>query len=138
MLNRNKLQKLALIRLEEAQILLNNRQFSGSYYLSGYAIECALKACIAKNVKQFDFPDKKIVNQSYSHDLLNLLGVAGLKSRKEADELLNPEFSANWEMVEKWDETSRYKVVLEDSAQELNKAISEKNNGVLVWIQQYW
>lgn len=34
--------------------------YDGAYYLSGYAVEWALKACIAKNVKRYDFPDRKM------------------------------------------------------------------------------
>lgn len=47
-MNRLDLQNLALARLEEVEVLLNNHKYSGAYYLSGYVIECALKACIAK------------------------------------------------------------------------------------------
>jgi hypothetical protein len=41
----------------------------GAYYLAGYAVECALKACIAKETKRYEFPDKKRVDSSYSHNL---------------------------------------------------------------------
>lgn len=47
-MNRGELQELALIRLQDAKVLLDNHCFDGAFYLSGYTIECALKACIAK------------------------------------------------------------------------------------------
>ena len=50
-MNRADFQKLAEIRLEEAATLLNAGKFDGAYYLSGYAVECGLKACIAKQTK---------------------------------------------------------------------------------------
>ncbi len=33
--------------------------WEGTYYLAGYAVECALKACIAKQIIAEDFPDKE-------------------------------------------------------------------------------
>ncbi|WP_445248940.1 HEPN domain-containing protein [Microcoleus sp. OTE_8_concoct_300] len=91
-MNRRDLQNIALTRIKEVEVLLNNRQYSGAYYLSGYVIECALKACIAKQTKKFDFPDKKTVMDSYTHDLEKLVKVA--KIEKQLKSLLNdPEFS---------------------------------------------
>ena len=47
----------------------------------GYALECAIKACIARQVKKHDFPDNNIANACYTHKLGDLLGVAGLKQK---------------------------------------------------------
>ena len=79
-MNRRDLQNIALTRLKEVEVLLENRQYSGAYYLSGYVIECALKACIAKQTRKFDFPDKKTAIESYTHDLEKLVKVAKLDS----------------------------------------------------------
>jgi hypothetical protein len=57
------LQRLAKERVAEAKILLAARKWSGAYYLVGYAVEFALKACIAKRVKAEDFPDKDLVTK---------------------------------------------------------------------------
>ena len=78
-MNRNDLQNLSRLRVRESRVLLDNRCFAGAYYLLGYAVECALKACIAKQVKQHDFPDRKLINDSYTHDLEKLLNLSGLK-----------------------------------------------------------
>jgi HEPN domain-containing protein len=59
---RKDLQVLAETRLTEAQVLFQNRKFDGAYYLAGYAIECAIKACVARNTRRFDFPDKDLAN----------------------------------------------------------------------------
>jgi hypothetical protein len=47
--NRTDLQELADIRIEEAAALLalTPPKPDGAYYLAGYAVELALKACIA-------------------------------------------------------------------------------------------
>jgi HEPN domain-containing protein len=54
--NRKDLQRLARTRLSEARVLLSAKKYDGAYYLAGYAIEFALKSCVAKQVKKFDFP----------------------------------------------------------------------------------
>ena len=68
-MNRKELQTLAKIRIKEAEVLLNNnlnnKRYDGAYYLCGYGVECALKACIAKNTKRYEFPDKQTVLDSY-------------------------------------------------------------------------
>lgn len=59
-MNRKTFQVLANLRIREAQALLRAKEFSGAYYLVGYAVECGLKACIAKGVKKHDFyPGKR-------------------------------------------------------------------------------
>ena len=60
-MRRKDLQKLALIRLRESEVLLRNKCYHGSYYLSGYVIECALKACIAIKIKRYEIPDKQFI-----------------------------------------------------------------------------
>jgi hypothetical protein len=136
--NRKDFKDISAIRLKEATILLSNRQYSGSFYLCGYAIECALKACIAKQVKRFDFPDKKTVNDSYTHDLQNLVRLAGLKSVLDREKNNDPVFHQNWQLVIKWSEDSRYKKSTMKEAQDIYTAITDPQHGVLKWIQQYW
>ena len=68
-MNRAELQNLAELRIKEAHILLTAASYPGAFYLAGYAIECALKSCIAKQTKEYDFPDKDEVNKSYTHNL---------------------------------------------------------------------
>ena len=49
-MTRKDFQQLARVRLKEAKALLNLEHFACAYYLAGYVIECALKACIAKSL----------------------------------------------------------------------------------------
>jgi len=136
-LNRQDLQNLALTRLEEVEVLLNNHKYSGVYYLSGYVIECALKACIAKQTQEFDFPDKKTVMDSYTHDLEKLVKVAKLE--KQLKSLLNdPDFSLRWSLVKDWSEESRYQTHNRQEALDIYSAITDPNHGVLQWLQQHW
>ena len=57
--------------------------------MAGYSVECAIKACIAKHTKKFEFPNKDLANRAWNHDLEQLIGIAGI--RKE----LNDEMETN-------------------------------------------
>ncbi|MEG4996854.1 HEPN domain-containing protein [Microcoleus sp. B4-D4] len=136
-MNRRDLQNIALTRLKEVEVLLTNRQYSGAYYLSGYIVECALKACIAKQTHKFDFPDKKTVIDSYTHDLAKLVKVAKLDA--ELTSLLrDPNFSPRWALVKDWSEESRYEKHNKQKALDVYSAITDPNHGVLQWLQQHW
>ena len=74
-MNRADLQQLAEARLREAKVLFDAGEWSGSYYLCGYSVECALKAVVAAQVNQGDFPDKKLADAVYTHDLVKLRGL---------------------------------------------------------------
>jgi hypothetical protein len=83
-MNRNDFQKISKLRVKEAKALLDKRFFSGAYYLLGYAVECAFKACIARNTDEFDFPpNPKQVRNIYTHDLETLLRASGLEHELE-------------------------------------------------------
>jgi hypothetical protein len=73
-LTRADLQELSKVRLIEARMLLDGQSYAGAYYLTGLALECALKACIARSSEQYDFPELKRVQDSWNHDLTRLLG----------------------------------------------------------------
>jgi HEPN domain len=73
LMDRRGLQELSRVRLKEATALLHIGLFDGAYYLAGYAVECALKACIAKETQRGEFPDKDRVISSHTHKLLNLV-----------------------------------------------------------------
>ena len=104
MLNRKSLKELAIIRQREAKILLDNNNFDGAYYLIGYVIELALKACIAKRTVRYEFPDKKTVENSYSHDLTLLFKTASLWPNFEIELKTNRDLEVNWSIVKDWSE----------------------------------
>jgi HEPN domain-containing protein len=94
-MNKADLKKLAQMRYEDANVLHAGKRYSGAYYLAGYAVECALKACIAGNVKKGDFPDRETVNKSWSHNLESLVGIAGLGTELKGRIDHDQDFSAN-------------------------------------------
>ena len=138
-MNRGDFQKLTRERLKDAQALLHKNRYSGAYYLCGYVIECALKACIAKQTRQFDFPpDRKIIEAVYTHDLMKLIKSAGLELMFREDRNKNKKLESNWGVVEGWKETSRYEEYDQTKAQDMYQAIADKEHGVLQWISQRW
>ncbi|MGF2075360.1 hypothetical protein, partial [Enterococcus casseliflavus] len=82
--------------------------YDGAYYLAGYAIECALKAAISRLTREHDFPDRKRVLDSYSHNLVDLLAVTDFEAEFRSQLLLSPNLKTNWDMVRIWSEQSRY------------------------------
>jgi len=138
-MNRSDLQNLAELRIKESGILLQAASYPGAYYLAGYAVECGLKACIAKQTKQHDFPDKELVNKSYTHKLEELLKAAQLKDRLDNDMKSNKQLEAYWACVVDWDEKKRYELrVTQKEAKDLYDAISDPTNGVLQWLKKLW
>jgi HEPN domain-containing protein len=136
-MNRADFKKIAKIRLNDAKTLFLKGNYDGAYYLAGYVVECALKACIAKKTKKYDFPDKRTVEDSYVHDIERLVGVAGLDLQLKV-QLKNPTFAINWTLVKDWKETSRYETQTSLKARDLLSAITDGKNGVFKWIKQYW
>jgi HEPN domain-containing protein len=82
---RSDFQKLADIRIEEADVLFKAKKYDGAYYLAGYAVECALKACIAKKTGRYDYPDKQFASKCYTHNVEELVVLASLKPALDAD-----------------------------------------------------
>ncbi|MDO9048651.1 MAG: DNA-binding protein [Methylobacter sp.] len=137
-MNKTELENLVAIRIKEADILLTADCYQGAYYLAGYALECTLKACIAKQVKEFDFPDKKLANDSYTHKLADLVITAGLKQKLAEQENQNEAFKLNWAIVIEWSEDSRYKFAIKkQDAHDLFNAITDNESGILPWLKKY-
>jgi HEPN domain-containing protein len=138
-MNRADLQALSRLRRREARALLRSGLAAGSYYLTGYAVECALKACIAAETKRFDFPDKRRAVDSYTHDLSVLLRMAGLQLKLDEAVKTNHVLDRNWAVVKDWKETSRYdRTIGMNKARALYKSATARRNGVLAWLRPHW
>jgi HEPN domain-containing protein len=137
-MNRIDFQEIAELRLGESKALLAAGSPEGAYYLAGYAVECALKSCIAKRTREHDFPDKKLVNDSHTHDLAKLLQLAELKVDLEQAMQGDPVMQSSWGAIQDWSETSRYERKSAQEASDLLQAIEDQAGGLLPWIKLRW
>ncbi len=98
-----------------------------------------MKACISKQTREFDFPDRNLVNKSYSHNLLALSDVAGLSGELTKSESASKDFERNWAIVLNWSEESRYQAeISQEQASELFEAVDADPGGVLTWLKKWW
>lgn len=138
-MNRQELQEISRLRRREAAVLLKAKRFAGAYYLVGYSVECALKACIAKQTRKHDFPDKVIAQKAYVHNLEELLKLAGLERTLETDMKTSKNLELNWTVVKDWKETCRYTTSIADAdARDLYAACTARKHGILSWIRDKW
>jgi hypothetical protein len=138
-MNRADFQNLAELRVKEAQALLNQKYFDGAYYLFGYAVECAFKACIAKQTKQFEFPpNRKTIEAYYQHDPTTLLKASGLELKFREEIEINPGLENSWNIVKAWSEQARYQVgKSEAQANDFCLAVAG-SEGVVTWLKKLW
>jgi hypothetical protein len=138
-MNRQELQQLSRARLREAKVLLDAGNFPGSYYLLGYAVECAIKAAIAKQVRRYDFPDRDTVKASYAHNLPSLMKTAALWNLLETAMAASPSLRVNWAVIKDWNSESRYTLqISEAQARDLYSACTARTHGLLSWLKKYW
>src|SRR5258708_4220596 len=126
-------ERLLVLRMEEAKLLLDQKDWDGAYYLAGYAVEFALKIRIISQLMKSDsFPEKKLAENFYKHDLTLLRKAAGLDDEMDKDTAVSPQ----WEIVSDWSEQTRYEIgTTEQEARALYDAIEK---GVLPWIKARW
>lgn len=132
-------QALAEERLMEAKALLDLEKWDGAYYMAGYAVELALKACIIKTLMATDaFPDKEFSKNCYTHVIETLVKLA---KRDEALKLAmdtDPDLRKHLGIVKDWSEQKRYHRIDKTEAEALYAAIADDTHGVLPWIKTQW
>jgi HEPN domain-containing protein len=141
--DRKKLQNLAKARLKDARALLGRKRWSGAYYLCGYVIECALKACLLRYIGESaalygDQHYLKKLAECWTHDLVKLVNLAGLDADFGAARGANLALEGFWGVTKDWKETSRYEDKTEAEAKSLYDAVSHNPNGVFKWIRSRW
>ena len=103
------LRAIARARLRDAQVLLKAKRFDGAFYLSGYAVELALKARICRTLKWREFPQSgrkfEDCRSLRTHSLEVLLKFSGVEERVTA---MRP---AEWSVVADWDPEKRYQAI---------------------------
>ncbi|MGA7080177.1 MAG: HEPN domain-containing protein [Terriglobales bacterium] len=134
---RREFQQLARMRLKDARVLMQRGNVEGAYYLTGLAVECAVKACIARNTNRHDFPPSpNAVKDIYTHDLVKLVGAAKLQALLDAEIRVNSSLNKNWAVVKDWNINSRY-LTKGLNARDLYRAVAGRD-GVMQWLRQRW
>jgi HEPN domain-containing protein len=130
---------LAQARLKDAQALFQAGRSPGAYYLAGYSVECALKACIARRIERHTFPDKQLATSVYTHELEKLVKLAGLDIALGSARADNANLDAHWAVVKDWNEAARYRHDITASmATDMVRACSARKVGVLAWLKTHW
>ena len=140
-MTRAECQRMAGERVRDAAALLKVRRWSAAYYLAGYAVECGLKACVVAYVKrhiEVIFRERRFSEKCWTHDFEELLKLAQLTARRDADVAANPALQLNRQVVKNWSETARYERKSRVDAEGLCRAVTDPGSGVLPWIRNHW
>ena len=127
-------------RIGDARALLDASRWSGAYYLAGYALECALKSCVLAYIERTGviFEDKKYAEKCWTHDVDELVRLAGLTVERDRSVGMNPTLGRNWLTAKDWSEVSRYRISTQLEAEALFSAIADLPDGVLEWVKLFW
>ncbi len=91
--------------------MLNAGYPDGAYYPAGYSVECGLKACIAKGVQRYDFPDKRsvevvtrtILKSWYGWPIWKPLEIPGTGTLMDKTALVTADFATGAKILEALD-----------------------------------
>lgn len=135
-MTRKSFQDLAHRRIREARVLYAARQYSGAYYLAGYAVECALKAAICKTIRKHHFPDKDS-SKLYTHNLKDLKTKAAFTDW-DTSVAADPQLEVNWNNILLWNESTRYSRTKSVTARDLIASIDGGPSSFLQWVATRW
>jgi hypothetical protein len=103
----------------------------------GVRLESCIVVRVATNPKLI-FAEKNFSLQCWSHNVKDLLVLAGVDAAFHSECVANPTLGQNWLVVKAWSEISRYQMKSQVEAENLYGAITDNNNGVLPWIRLRW
>jgi hypothetical protein len=126
--------------LQDARALFASGRHAGAYYMAGYAVECALKACACRALfRNYTASSQKLVTQFYKHDFRILLRCSGLEMRLAADRTANPTLRANWDVVFLWSVDVRYEAQkARADVRDMLEAMQDRPDGVLEWLARFY
>jgi hypothetical protein len=134
------IEKLAKRRLAAAKCLVENEYYDDAFYLAGYGIELYLKAVICKtlgvdNFYSFENLKKKEIARAFkSHDYNDLFLLSGIQSEFDSAKIEEPGFKENWEVVNVWNESTRYEC---DQNPDKVKKFVNASQIICSWIQKH-
>lgn len=108
MISFQELNKISRARIKDARILFKNGAYDGSLYISGYAIEIALKAIICKNLSLSGIPHTAEefgrIARLRTHNLEDLLK----QTPNNVSMKIKSSYLGEWSSVLKWNPDMRY------------------------------
>lgn len=138
MLTKRDLETLAETRLADAAQLFGGARYSGAYYLAGYAVELAIKACIADVFQADVIPERSFVNAVHTHKLDDLLALADVRQELQEDMRADAGLAAAWGVASQWNEAARYALWDQVAAAGMIRAVGDERHGVLQWLKKRW
>ena len=136
-MTRRELQKLACLRLKEAEALFNAGCYDGCAYLCGYVVELALKAVVCATLGVGDYPENRLKGALRTHSFDDLKLLAGMEEAFTA----NPTRLANWSVASEWKPERRYEpegTYDQGTATGILDAVRNYPDGVLACISTHW
>ena len=141
-MNRAHWQSLAEERVLDADVLLQAGRWAGAFHLIGYAVELGLKSCVLAYMENGNadviFRERKFSDNCWTHNIEELVRLAGLRSALDLDMAANRQLGINWIYATQWKEISRYQTATEFNARRLYQAVADAADGVLPWIRTRW
>lgn len=136
---RKDFQDLADERIQDAEALLAAGRFSAARYFAGLAVECAIKAKIASQTQEHEFPDKEWAAKVFTHNLESLMKFAGLESALESQMGVTAVFQENWNRIKEWKVEWRYELpVGHAEAATFVQSVADATDGMLPWLRAHW
>lgn len=121
--------------LESARALFQAQLAGAAYHAGGLALECVLKAKIAKDIVAEEFPDKNLAARAWNHDPSNLLALGDLV--RVLDQA-SADVQANWATVKDWSIESRYNLAVNVvTVGAFLDALDNSQDGILVWLRNH-
>jgi hypothetical protein len=121
--------------MEDARVLAGANRFAGAYHAGGLALECMLKAKIAKATVAEEFPDKKLAERAWGHDPGALLKLGELDRLMD---LAAAPIQTNWATVKDWTIDSRYTSgVNPTTVGAFLDALDDPKEGILSWLRNH-
>lgn len=122
MLLRIELLDLARTRIRDSELLYRKGRYDSAAYLSGYAVELALKARICKQLKWVGYPseDREFKGKSNFkiHDFDYLLDFTGIADK------IHTNFTTEWSTIKVWSPDYRYRPVGSATQRDVQAMIS--------------
>jgi hypothetical protein len=107
----------------------------GAYHAGGIALECMLKAKIAKSIQAEEFPDMEFAKAAWVHDPGKLLQLGDLvRFLDQASSAVK----TNWATVKDWKVDSRYnRTVNPATVIAFLDALDDPKHGIVVWLRRH-